>query len=227
MRLSDYELLPGVVLDVKDPHHKGRIKCAVPSEFDDNTQDKDLLPWVYPFCMFGYQGFAMMVPGNKIWLLKNTKAYSEYWYLPYFDPNTSTSEFIKNADGNNPEVLLMRTGGGINSYITYDDKNGIDIATGISHINIAGNGNITIKAGNVDIEGQNVHIGPNKGQATVLGETLYNALLTLGNSIAGVGQQFVAQDPHAVGAGSALQKVGEGLVSDIQNMLSTSVTVSD
>lgn len=227
MKLSDYDLLPGVVLDVKDPENKGRIKCAVPSEFDDNTQDKDLLPWVYPFTMFGYQGFGIMVPGAKIWLLKNTKAYCEYWYLPYFDPISASQDFLKEQAGNNPEILLMRSSGGTNSYITYDDKTGINIKCGLSDINIDASGKITIKGGNIDIAGQNVHCGPNKGQSAVLGETLYNSLLSLGAALAATGDQFVGQDPFAVQAGKSLRNAGDGLINDIKNMLSTSVTVSD
>lgn len=159
MDLNDYEILPGVVISVKDDEHLGRIKVALPnSESSSNTQ-LNALPWCYPLFMTGtYQGFTKLVDNCKVWVLRNKLDNLEMWYWPMVDLNPNTQEIIDQYD--NPDVLISRDLGGKNVYIYYTDSKGIVLSVGSSQININQNGEIILSTGdaNIKVSGENVFI---------------------------------------------------------------------
>ena len=53
MKFKDVELLPGVVIDAKDPKMLGRVKATVPTLFDNSAMDVKVMPWIYPISMIG------------------------------------------------------------------------------------------------------------------------------------------------------------------------------
>ena len=50
---KDYEFMPAVVISADDPKNYGRIKVTAPGVFNANNTDIKLLPWCYPWFMFG------------------------------------------------------------------------------------------------------------------------------------------------------------------------------
>ena len=94
MKLADVEMIPGVVVDDEDPKFLGRLKISAPGEFEVDSMDINDMFWVYPFPVGGYQSFSHMLKGSKVWLIKNTKNYYEYWYLPYFEMNSNTFNLV-------------------------------------------------------------------------------------------------------------------------------------
>lgn len=147
MKLSDYEFLPGIVIDADDPERLGRVKATVPTWFDTNTMDKESLPWIYPFCMFGYQTFSKMEKERKIWVFHNTENYLEYWYIPMFEMNGQTKEIVQKYD--NPEVLVSRMNGSPekNILIAYNESEGLNLRVGETLISIGSDKNLHITNG--------------------------------------------------------------------------------
>lgn len=159
MELIDYELLPGVVVSVKDEECLGRVKASVPGgESPDNTQI-EAMPWLYPMFMTGtYQGFTKLLEGSKIWVLRNKYNKLEMWYWPMVDLNPNTQEIVNPYD--NPDVLISRDMGGQNVYMYYTDGQGIMLSIGPSKVNINSNGDIilTTGQGQIKVVGENVYI---------------------------------------------------------------------
>lgn len=157
MNLIDYELLPGVVVSVKDDECLGRVKVALPGgESPSNTQI-DAMPWCYPMYMTGtYQGFTKLVENSKVWVLRNKVDRLEMWYWPMVDLNPNTQAIVDTYD--NPDVLVSRDLGGKNVYIYYTDGHGIVLSIGGSKININAKGEINLStgSGNLKVIGDNI-----------------------------------------------------------------------
>ena len=104
MKLSNVDVVPGVIVDTKDPKKLGRVKINAPALMRGNnsgdtygvveTIDNNVLPWVYPLTMSRYQSFSKQLEGMKVWVLNNTENYNEYWYIPMFDYIDVTEEIV-------------------------------------------------------------------------------------------------------------------------------------
>ena len=114
MKLADVEMIPGVVVDDEDPKFLGRLKISAPGEFEVDSMDINDMFWVYPFPVGGYQSFSHMLKGSKVWLIKNTKNYYEYWYLPYFEMNANTFNLVNSKKKYDADVLVSRSDGSNN-----------------------------------------------------------------------------------------------------------------
>lgn len=188
MKLSDFDLLPGVVQNTSDPEHKGRIKCAIPGIFDPNTMPDETLPWVYPLCMTRYQSFTKMMKGSKVWVLNNKTNKLEYWYIPMFDYHTPlTKTFVSDNYDNDPEVVFFRDNGcGCGAY-TYDDQGGHKLSINSDYINLKPGGKYEVKAneGKIKITGSLVYTGNDAGtyEPGVLGNTLVDLLTKLSGAV--------------------------------------------
>lgn len=190
MDLSNYEILPGVVISVKDDEHLGRIKVALPgSESTSNTQ-LNALPWCYPISMTGtYQGFSKLVDNCKVWVLRNKTNNTELWYWPMMDLNPNTEDIIASYD--NPEVLISRDMGCQNVYIYYTDSKGIVLSIGSSKININSNGEIilTTGEGSIKVSGENVFINTNSSTShATRSEQLTTCLKTITKCLIGINE---------------------------------------
>ena len=135
MKLSECEVLPGVVIDVEDPKHIGRVKAMVPTWFDSDVMEKEALPWIWPCGMGGYQRFSKLENGRKIWVLHNKENDLEYWYWPMFEETEQSKPIIDQYDST--ELLLCRGGGESGDIlIYYNDAEGIILKIGDTKINI-------------------------------------------------------------------------------------------
>ena len=159
MEFSKLECIQGVIVDVKDPEYLGRIKAVVPGKFDTASMNKDALPWIYPFCMCGYQTFSKMVEGAKIWLLQNKDTHNEYYYLPYFEPIKMVENYLHQFYNDSPEILFARNNGNSSAMLTYDNINGLMVTINDKTCyKFSPNGNIIISTTNSNNEkvGQSV-----------------------------------------------------------------------
>ena len=181
MDLSQCIVLPGIVIDVEDPKHIGRVKAMVPTIFDSDYMNKEAMPWVYPFGMCGYQRFSKLENGRKIWVLHNKENKLEYWYWPMFEETQDTKSIVEKYDSS--EVLLSRTSGeNGNVFVYYNDSDGIVLTVGKTKINITTNNEIHMNDGNVSVRivGGQVFLGEEGNEEyTVKGETLKSNIETL------------------------------------------------
>lgn len=187
MKLADVEMIPGVVVDDEDPKFLGRLKISAPGEFEVDSMDINDMFWVYPFPIGGYQSFSHMLKGSKVWLIKNTKNYYEYWYLPYFEMNANTFNLVNSKKKYDADVLVSRSDGSNNIQMYYNPEDGINQKIGFASINIMPDGTISIttggaapSAGTFHTNSKNNEIGYDGGeyprQFAVMGENLHKLL---------------------------------------------------
>ena len=134
MKVSNVEVVPGVIVDTKDPKKLGRVKINAPALMRGNnsgdtygvveTIDNNVLPWVYPLTMSRYQSFSKQLEGMKVWVLNNTENYNEYWYIPMFDYIDVTENIVSEKYDNDVEVLMSRKNGDGSAAIYYDRSGG-------------------------------------------------------------------------------------------------------
>lgn len=193
----DYELLPGVVISVKDDEHLGRIKVAVPGGPTASNTQMEALPWCYPITMTGtYQGFTKLVENCKVWVLRNRKDNLEMWYFLMADYNPNTEEIIAPYD--NTEILISRDVGGNNIYIYYTDGQGIILSIGETKINITPKNQIILSTGkgNVTVDGENVFLNTSETTHNVVRfDTLQEVLKSIGKALQAI-QNACKNDTH-------------------------------
>lgn len=194
MRFTDYELIPSVVQDSKDPECLGRIKCVIPGKIHhDSCKTTEHMPWIRPFKMGGYQTFSKEVEGHKVWVLHNKKEYNEYWYIPIHEPINITQDFLHEHYNDNPEVLLARNEGAQKVMMRYDDQTGFMYEIGDDFINLNTKGLYEVKCsdGRIAIENSIVKLGSYSDQhyeQAVKGNTLSASR----KKIAGILQKMVS-----------------------------------
>lgn len=162
MRFRDYEIIPSVVQDAKDPECLGRIKCVVPGKIHhDSCKTTEHMPWIRPFKMNGYQSFSKEIEGHKVWVLHNKHTYNEYWYIPIHEPINITQDFLHEHYNDNPEVLLARNLCGKKIMMRYDDKTGFMYEIGENFINLNTDGDFEVRGANgrIAIESSIVQLG--------------------------------------------------------------------
>ena len=208
MNLKDVEAKEAVIVYSDDPDRLGRIKVTCPGEFDTGTMDQELLPWVYPFNMTHFNAFTRMLPGAKVWLLKNKDNHNEYYYWPFFEEIQLTRDFLEKHYDDNPEVIFARDDAGVPALITFDSEEGIYLKVKEYYVNIRPNSDIIIHSTQVDMDIKDGHVwlgGTNAGgyEPIVMGNNLklrltalYNAMLVAASVLkatiihAPVGVQF-------------------------------------
>ena len=230
MKLSECDVLPGIVIDIEDPKHIGRVKAMVPTWFDSDVMQKDALPWIWPFGMAGYQRFSKLENGRKIWVLHNKENNEEYWYWPMFEQTPETKDITQGYDAT--EVLLSRTcGEDGNVFIYYNNADGIVARIGETKINITSNNEIDITDGksSVKIVGGIINIGKadDDGEKAIMGEKLQSALNTLADDLKNIGRAASGQQPVSV-ISTLLQNTGNKLSQNCSsdNILSDTVKIT-
>ena len=172
MLFKDIEAIPGVVIDAEDPENLLRVKAAVPGIFDPGTMKKEALPWIYRFPMCGYQQYSRMMTGSRIWVLRNTKNYYEFWYIPFSNLNDNTLRAAKSE----ADVLISRYTGEADAQLYYNKEEGFKTLLGENYMQIDANGN-TINMSNgysSKIYGEHYYAGKDGGEyePMVLGKKL-------------------------------------------------------
>lgn len=229
MDLSQCIILPGIVLDVNDPKHIGRVKAMVPTIFDADYMNKDALPWIYPFSMGGYQRFSKLENGRKIWVLLNKENEDEYWYWPMFEQTEETKEITQSYDST--EVLLSRTcGEDGNVFIYYNSADGIVMRVGETKINITSNNeiHITDSKSSVKIVGGIITIGKedDEGEPAVMGQKLQDALIYLGNTLQNLGNQTMPPIPYVSQIATQISNLGKNFSDKCNDILSDTVKIT-
>jgi len=227
MKLSECEVLPGVVIDVEDPKHIGRVKAMVPTWFDSDVMEKEALPWIWPCGMGGYQRFSKLENGRKIWVLHNKENDLEYWYWPMFEEIEQSKPIIDQYDST--ELLLCRGGGESgNVYIYYNDTEGIVAKIGDTKINITTNKEIYItdSKSTIKIVGGIITIGKegDAGEPAVLGDKLKTALTNLVGNIHNLASTFT--NPYVQASQQPCMKMGDDLANDVKEILSGTVKIT-
>ena len=190
MKLSNVEVVPGVIVDTKDPKKLGRVKINAPALMRGNnsgdtygvveTIDNNVLPWVYPLTMSRYQSFSKQLEGMKVWVLNNTENYNEYWYIPMFDYIDVTENIVSEKYDNDVEVLMSRKNGDGSAAIYYDRSGGHVTQINDYSWNMTAGGDITChgEQGDIDIRGGHVYMGKNTDsyEPAVFGDALVDLL---------------------------------------------------
>lgn len=221
MDFSDYEFLPGTVINVEDPEKRGRIKACVPTWFDTSVMQEEALPWIVPSSMGGYQRFSKLELGSKVWVIHKKKSNKEYWYLPMFELDDKTSEIVS-SDYDSPEVLLSRSTGDSGVYIYYNTTDGVMIKNGDLEVHLTNNKEIEITDGTAffKISGSKINIGKDEGQQTLMGEDVKDLLVNLAGELKAIGvkmqgNQYVGYlSGDFVESGNNLQKATNTILSD-------------
>lgn len=221
MDLSDYEWLPGVIINVEDPEKRGRVKASVPTWFDTSVMQEEALPWIVPANMGGYQRFSKLELGSKINVFHRKNTNLEYWYTPMFELDDKTQEIVNDYDS--PEVLLSRSTGDSGVYIYYTAKDGIMIKNGDLEVHLTNNKeiHITDQTSSFDIVGGKVTIGKNDDlQSNLMGEDVKELLVKLGGDLVNIGNKMSANQytspvgPDVVKCGNDVQKACNKILSE-------------
>lgn len=185
MKLKDVELLPGVVIENKDPLHRCRVKASVPGVFDARIMSEEGMPWICPLMMFGNQTYSRMEIGSKIWLFKIEDNMRELWYVPMFQMQTNTHGIA--GAGEDSDVLACRSNGQKSFKIEHSPSKGLDMSVnGNAQLNLNADGTANLKAGstNLNMSGSKVTIGDaSTAQEMILGQNLKTKLTDLKKSI--------------------------------------------
>ena len=209
MKLSDYEFLPGNVIENKDPEKIGRVKASVANLFDNNVVPPEAMPWIYPLTFGGFQHYSLMEQNTKIWVIYNPNQPEEYWYIPMVDLQPSTKDKIMVQE--NSEVLMHRMGSdNDDSCIFFNDSDGMNICNGTSKIVIDAQKKIALQdeAGEISLNGGKVVLGKEESaQCMVLGENLQKLLQDLGNNIMNLGT-LASGNPYTSHLGQPLIELG-------------------
>lgn len=227
MTLGDFELLPGIVIDNKDPLNQGRVKAVSPGLFDTNTMDVDDLLWINPFMMIGHQSFSKLEISSKIWILHNTHNYFEYWYIPMFEIN---SDAPKNVHKTNSDVVLSRSVGGQTVQLYYSRDDGYNFVIGDNKIQLTPNGAFNVVANDASIIADNDGISLLKKDAekfsAVKAEPLIDALSNFCTELSTGLVNATAISPMTAHMSSPILKAAEKLQSKLEDIKSTFVKIS-
>lgn len=226
MDLSDYEFLPGTVINVTDPEKRGRIKAGVPTWFDTSVMQEEALPWIVPCSMGGYQRFSKLELGSKVWVIHRKKSLKEYWYFPMFELDDKTQELVNEYDS--PEVLLSRSDGNSGVYVYYNTKDGLMLKNGDLEVNLTNNKEIHITDGTsfFKIEGGKVTIGKDGDiQSNLMGEDVKELLVKLAGDIVAIGQKMTS-NPYTSFVAPDFIKCGNEAQQKCNDILSETVKIS-
>ena len=199
MKLEEFKILPGTVIDVSDPKYIGRVKADAPGLFNSAVMNKEGMPWIYPGMMTGYQRFSKLNVGSKIWILTD-KEYHEFWYVPMFELNQDTRDIISEntSDYQESEVLLSRNMGDMAVYIYYRPSEGIVLKNSDNtFITLTPDNQIIMRSGEgqVLIKDNQVYIGDtntNKMEKAVMGESLVKFIDRFANALDSVASTSAA-----------------------------------
>lgn len=177
MKLSNFELYEGVVVDANDPKHLGRVKGVAPGLFDNTTMNINDMFWIYPFLCGGYQRVSKPQEGQKIWILNDTKNEYGYWYIPKPDLNLNTTAMLQNDDY---DVLVSRSGEGVGQQMYYNRDEGF-----VTRVSTAATSTMT-PSGDITNNSNGMQMSMKGGQAFIGTQSGDNHPMVLGDKIVDV-----------------------------------------
>lgn len=187
MDLSNCSVYFSVIHNADDPEKLGRVQAVIPGETDNATMPDEAIPWCMPLVMSGSQSFSRPLKGQKVLVLHNRANYDEFWYMPFYEYNNISNEYIKENYDSNPELLVCRNNGGSKTMISVDDKNGLNLEVNNNGMKVEPDGTTKIKGGSgvIEVRGGKVHAGSSDGsyELGVKGETLHKMLNNLSGKL--------------------------------------------
>ena len=219
MLFKDIEAIPGVVIDAEDPENLLRVKAAVPGIFDPGTMQKEALPWVYRFPMCGYQQYSKMMSGSRIWVLRNTKNYYEFWYIPFSDLNANTLAVAKSE----ADVLISRYTGAGNAQLYYNKEEGFKTILDESYIQLDTNGNVINMSNGYSskVYGEHYYAGKDGGayEPMVLGKKLTNLFKQISSGLDALAS-VAESSPYTSQLSSPIRKIKSNIDNNYQEITS-------
>ena len=219
MLFKDIEAIPGVVIDAEDPENLLRVKAAVPGVFDPGTMQKEALPWVYRFPMCGYQQYSKLVAGSRIWVLRNTKNYYEFWYIPFSDLNANTLAVAKSE----ADVLISRYTGAGNAQLYYNKEEGFKTILDESYIQLDTNGNVINMSNGYSskVYGEHYYAGKDGGayEPMVLGKKLTNLFKQISSGLDALAS-VAESSPYTSQLSSPIRKIKSNIDNNYQEITS-------
>lgn len=172
MKLMNGELRPGTILEVLT--NEGVIKASVPGLF--SSQDQELLPPIYPFCMGGSNTFSTPNVGDEVWVLSFTDNLQQlYWFRKDNFAMNNGKMGGKSPTGKdvqketNVEVLSNRESGSGTATIYFADGTGWIIKNNSAIIQLDKDGHILISTGqphcDLWIDDDGISLGTKGGSA--------------------------------------------------------------
>jgi hypothetical protein len=226
MTLSDFVIVPGVVIYNSDPLNQGRVKACAPGLFDTATMKVEEMLWINPFCMTGQQTFSKMHVNSKIWILHNKNNYFEYWYIPMFEVNENAPQ-NGNSDA---DVLFARSVGGQSVQMYYSANAGTQIKNGDAGVQIKPSGDATLGSGNASVDCSadgSVNIGGDGDKYHVVkGEYLVELLESLAADFSTISNACYATPMLNPVVGETFNKMANDVLTNAKNILSDSITIS-
>ncbi len=228
MKLSDFEIVEGVIVDANDPKHLGRVKGVAPGMFDNSTMNIGDMFWIYPFSSPGYQRASKPQQGQKIWILHNQANEYAYWYIPMAELNINTTATVQ---GDDYDVMVSRTGQGIGSQMYYNGDEGFVTRTGTTaSTTMSPSGDITniSNKSQVSMKGGLVYVGGEEGNnhSMVLGDKLVELLKGLQTNISNLALKASSTWTTSHLAGD-LNKMASDLQDAIQPILTSKAFIVD
>ena len=221
INLKDIEITIATVVSADDEKKLGRIKVAAPGMFDLSVMDEEALPWIYPFCMSGFQTYSRQQNGNKVWLLHHKLVAEAYWYLPYHELHETTKEIID--DDIESDVLISRVVGDKVIQIYHNKTNGLAIKYDKAELTFNQEGQIMLKSDDVAVKIENgkVYLGTTEDdfEQAVRGNSLKQLLQDLATDLNGLATNAVAS-PYTANLADGFTKGASNLTSNIENILS-------
>lgn len=213
----------GMVVESNDPTSYGRVKVIIPGKWDTSTMSIECLPWVYPLTMWGYQSFSKMEVNSRVWVIENTEAQEEYWYIPFFYLNTPTHG---KAQKPNSDVVISRTMSAGNAMLYCNNTEGMSMMVGKGAVTVRPDSTVMNKSGDakVIVGGGMVQLGTNSGyQPAPKGKELLNLLQKLSQDLKDV-QQSAQSNPYTEHLVPSLSKTISDLNDGLKNLLSKTVS---
>lgn len=219
MLFKDIEAIPGVVIDAEDPENLLRVKAAVPGIFDPGTMQKEALPWVYRFPMCGYQQYSKMMSGSRIWVLRNTKNYYEFWYIPFSDFNKNTLAAAKSE----ADVLISRYTGAGNAQLYYNKEEGFKTILDENYIQLDTNGNVINMSNGYSskVYGEHYYAGKDGGnyEPMVLGKKLTNLFKQISSGLDALAS-VAESSPYTSQLSAPIRKIKSNIDNNYQEITS-------
>lgn len=224
MKLTNVDMMMGIVCDNNDPTNFGRVKVCIPGKWETSSMSVESLPWVYPLSMWGFQSFSKLEINSRVWVINNIESEFEYWYIPFFYLNENT---LSKAGKENSDVIISRTTSNGDMQIYYNASEGIVIKNGKSQVNIRPNGAIQCMTpdASVTVANGKIQLGNSgKFEQAVHGNVLLNLINNLSDDLSKL-QEAAASSPYTQHMVTPISEMTSNIQKNTENILSNIVNI--